>query len=499
MKRESIKGFTAGVLVVALIFIMTITAFGTVATQTITAYYNDIKIYVNDNMIEPMDANEKIVEPFIYDGTTYLPARAVAEALGKNVRWDKSTYSVYIEEPGNEVSAILIYNWEDMYNIRNGLGKNYILMKDLDETSHGYDMYADSMVDGGRGWLPIGTMDDPHTGRFFGNGHVISGLYIDRPDTDFVGLFGYSKGGMFANIGVIDAYVVGGNYTGGLVGRAFYNSLITSCYSSGSVSGIEHVGGLIGGTSGDKVNKDPSVGAEVSNCHSSCTVIGTDPEIGYVGGLSGALGFNGVMTDCYATGNVNGVLRVGGLVGASGYGSKITGSYATGNVIGTNNFVGGLLGGIGFGVEISKCYATGDITGNNAVGGLIGNVTNEKTEKSVGINDCYATGNVTGVGAVGGLAGRTFKNITITNCYASGAVTGSMNFGGMVGAKDDTAIVVDSYWDKDTSGQMESALGEGLSTEEMLMESTYDSWDLVEIWMMEKDVSYPSLKWEMDK
>lgn len=40
-------------------------------------------------------------EPFIYNGTTYLPVRAAGEALGENVHWDGSTKSVYIgERPG---------------------------------------------------------------------------------------------------------------------------------------------------------------------------------------------------------------------------------------------------------------------------------------------------------------------------------------------------------------------------------------------------------------
>jgi hypothetical protein len=38
------------------------------------------------------------VEPFVSDGTTYLPVRAIADALGKNVSWDNATKSVYIDD-----------------------------------------------------------------------------------------------------------------------------------------------------------------------------------------------------------------------------------------------------------------------------------------------------------------------------------------------------------------------------------------------------------------
>ena len=52
--------------------------------------------------IEPADATGKIVEPFIYDGTTYLPVRAVGEAIGKSVTSDGATQSVYLgDKPGD--------------------------------------------------------------------------------------------------------------------------------------------------------------------------------------------------------------------------------------------------------------------------------------------------------------------------------------------------------------------------------------------------------------
>jgi hypothetical protein len=66
------------------------------AVKTISAAYRDIKIYIDQTLITPRDANGAVVEPFIVGGTTYLPVRAVAEALGKDVSWDDDTSSVYI-------------------------------------------------------------------------------------------------------------------------------------------------------------------------------------------------------------------------------------------------------------------------------------------------------------------------------------------------------------------------------------------------------------------
>ena len=69
--------------------------------KQLTAYYNGIKIYVDGALITPKDATGKVVDPFVSDGTTYLPVRAVGEALGKTVDWDGATQSVYIgAKPG---------------------------------------------------------------------------------------------------------------------------------------------------------------------------------------------------------------------------------------------------------------------------------------------------------------------------------------------------------------------------------------------------------------
>jgi hypothetical protein len=65
-------------------------------TRQLSATFNNIKIYVDGQLIEPKDALGRPVEPFIVDGSTYLPVRAVSEALGKDVEWDGPNQSVYI-------------------------------------------------------------------------------------------------------------------------------------------------------------------------------------------------------------------------------------------------------------------------------------------------------------------------------------------------------------------------------------------------------------------
>ena len=55
-----------------------------------------VKVYVNDKPIVPTDVNGKTVDVLLYKGTTYLPVRAVANALDQAVAWDGASYSVYI-------------------------------------------------------------------------------------------------------------------------------------------------------------------------------------------------------------------------------------------------------------------------------------------------------------------------------------------------------------------------------------------------------------------
>ena len=50
----------------------------------------------------PTDANGDYVEPFIIEGTTYLPVRAIASALDLDVNWDEETSTVILDEKASE-------------------------------------------------------------------------------------------------------------------------------------------------------------------------------------------------------------------------------------------------------------------------------------------------------------------------------------------------------------------------------------------------------------
>jgi len=100
--KQRLQGMLAGLLIGAIMAGGLV--FAKQGREMIEVEYVNVKLYVDGVLITPKDGNGNIVEPFISNGTTYLPVRAVSEALGKDVRWDGSTNSVIIGlMPGDTV------------------------------------------------------------------------------------------------------------------------------------------------------------------------------------------------------------------------------------------------------------------------------------------------------------------------------------------------------------------------------------------------------------
>ena len=94
--KKRVQGVFVGILIYMLVFSGVSLAVNIQKNIEIT--YRDIKLNVDGEEIVPKSVTGKIVEPFIYDGTTYLPVRAVAEALNRDVDWDNDTSMVIIKE-----------------------------------------------------------------------------------------------------------------------------------------------------------------------------------------------------------------------------------------------------------------------------------------------------------------------------------------------------------------------------------------------------------------
>ena len=128
------------------------------------------------------------------------------------------------------------------------------------------------------------------------------------------------------------------------------------------------------------------------------------------------------------------------------------------------------------------------------------------------IHNCYATGSVTAlepIGAIaiaGGLVGSTTGG-EISYCYSIGEVEGPTfsNIGGLIGSEHYDPILINNFWDTNTSGTTDGvgnedpdpAGVEGKTTAEMMMQSTFAGWDFVNNWkMLRPSEDYPRLAWQ---
>nr|MBP9004233.1 PASTA domain-containing protein [Candidatus Hydrogenedentota bacterium] len=376
---------------------------------------------------------------------------------------------------------------------------HYVLTADIDaSTTQGWN--------GGAGFEPIGTKSTPFTGTLDGQGHVIRNLYINRPDADYVGLFGVTGGAAeIRNLGLEGGSVTGREQVGSLVGRNW--GTLTSCYATGAVSaGSTYDDAFAGGLVG---NND---GGTLTSCYATGSVT-TTGSFGnaYAGGLVGRN--SGTLTSCYATGTVTatttgsfGSAYAGGLVGYNSSYGTLTSCYATGavTVTGTDSYGNALAGGLVGGNRgtLTSCYATGAVTtsGEDAyAGGLVGD--NDGT-----LTSCYATGAVTTSGEdayAGGLVGYNGGG-TLTSCYATGMVAGDYVTGGLVGYNWDGTLT-SCYWDVDTTGQSVgvghvygggTAGGTGLATTQMKQQASFAGWDFTTHWTIQEGQTYPYFPWQ---
>ncbi|MGA2914934.1 MAG: GLUG motif-containing protein [Sedimentisphaerales bacterium] len=395
---------------------------------------------------------------------------------------------------GTETNPYIITNVTQLQEMRYSLYAWYRLGNDIDASeTQGWNS--------GEGFLPVGDGAHPFAGHLQGNGFKISGLYIYRVSTDYVGLFGKVAGNatiedvtltepnMIARnycgalAGYTDAapvacqslnsYIIGNDYVGGLLGQVTVDmnncssslvevqghdrvgglvgqsrSLI-SCNSSGLIRGNSYVGGLAGGV---------DILGPMENCNSSADITATG---GSVGGLVGDReGNSGItITNSYATGSVRGTgENIGGLIGFNYY--SISFCYSTGSVVSSSRNVGGLIGYAYSSGNISNCYSTGNVTSYGTysaddpapVGGLIGFCYGW----CCNIIDCHASGNIytNGCSGVGGLIGRFYYCGSIQRCYsAAQTVTGASRVGGLIGNNDGGAQISQCFSVSDVNGQ----------------------------------------------
>lgn len=286
----------------------------------------------------------------------------------------------------------VITNPGELNQVRNHMNSHFILVNDID--LNGFT------TPDGKGWLGIGTMYDPFTGTFDGNNHVIRNLYIDRAGSYEAALFGSVRGenAEIKNLNMFDAKIINAGQSGVIVSDLGGRCLIENCHVTGTISGINSIGGVVGKITNHSVAKMCSFEGEV---------VSTD---GDAGGIVGSVATNGKVLLSFTKGTISGRRSAGGIIGGS----------------------------ISDGLA-NNCYSEATITSRTAAGGITGDCESK-------ISNSYATGNITSIsrnaGSITGIVARGMAgNSYVKNVVGlSNKVTSPELFGRIAGESGEELI-----------------------------------------------------------
>jgi hypothetical protein len=387
----------------------------------------------------------------IQEGTDY--PHLIWEGTG-GTALETDSLTNYLDGQGTGAEPFQIHTPEDLNMI--GLfpeefDKEYELCADLDLSSYeGMELNL------------IGFNANPFSGYFHGNGfHIRRFTYVNECAEATIGLFRIVSGTV-ENLHMDEVMISAGegHSVGGLAG-VVDNGTLLDCSVSGSVSvgnNSEDVGGLSGSLSSE---------AAADGCSSRAEITAGD-NADDIGGLFGSIYSNAALSNSSYVGSVtvgNETNYAGGLAGSI-WGNADS-CFSLGSVAAGNSclYVGGFAGYCGASGEANYCYSRTSVAAGDScqyVGGLIGRVADY-------VRYCYSTGAVS------------------TGQYPSG-------IGGLIGTATYTSRITYSYWDTQTSGLTQSSGGNPRTTEQMMQQATYASWNFSTIWQICEGMNYPRLQ-----
>lgn len=167
----------------------------------------------------------------------------------------------------------------------------------------------------------IGNNNKTFNGTYDGDNKTISGLYINKPNVNYQGLFGYTNYATIKNVKVINCDITANKQVGAIVGYTS-SGTIKDCFSSGEIKtavgdeGYNHAG-ICGYLS-----------ATLDGCVSTVTLTGNDTYSQYYGGIVGWYS-SGSLKNSFFAGTVEGTLYVGSIAGGKSSSYSITNCYHT--------------------------------------------------------------------------------------------------------------------------------------------------------------------------
>lgn len=363
-------------------------------------------------------------------GCSLLPAQTAVQPAGA----------------GTSASPYQITTWQNLYWLSQNPGSWGAYCEqtadiDLPTTGDADDIHA---WDSNQGWTPIGNTTNKFHGFYNGHGHKVANLYINRPNTDNVGLFGHvghvtstTEATIIEQLGVMEVEVTGARGSGSLAGRVTGNgnTLIDKCYASnGSVVGDGATGGLVGSNNSYLTSPANNQKPIISKSFADIAV-------------------------SWSRKNPSGADKFGGLAGCNQKGIT-SNSYAIGSVTVNNNPQVGTI----------VPQRIGGLAGCTILKGLIENSYSAAVVTTSGPVDLTRVGGLVGYVIVGG---------------AGGSNDGFVN---------------SSFWDTEVSTQPTSGGGTGKTTAEMKTESTFTNagWNFTSIWQINPGINngYPYLNWQ---
>ena len=418
---------------------------------------------------------------------------------------------------GTEDDPYRIYNMDQLNQVRNFHdGEYFSLETDLD--------MADWIAENNpvEGWQPINARVN-----FDGNGHTISNMWINRPNTNNVGLFG-SFGGFITNLHLINVEISGGNNVGGIIGYISSYYTIKNCSVQGTITGNDNVGGIIGLINCDFQSRDDI--ADIAECYFKGLIIGNSAIGGIIGAASIYTGsfravdayISNCKTDCIikASGQF-----IGGIAGSLERGNN---SDDVGFVVnrcyslctiegGSSGPIGGIVGhSRSYACSIAKCYShIVALDGKGRVSGIFGQASLD----SPSVNDNYSTGIIQTTGDAYGI-----YNGGSDHCYAqfhtiSGSIVRGLgaNASGCVAINDRlvgtsavsrvgngsnnlawtlTTMILDGKKQPLPVDSPENGTNTGLST--LKLQATYEGigWDFANTWKINETESFPYFQWQ---
>lgn len=347
--------------------------------------------------------------------------------------WDGTTAKKFACGAGTKLSPYIILTAEQLAKLSFAIGAS-----DADYQGKYFKLGADIILNKGKiiddkgalvadstklhKWTPIGNSSVAFTGSFDGDGHTVSGMFINTTSTHN-GLFG-NVSGTVQNVTVADSWVSGGDYTAGVVGNLLGAGILKGIVNKASVVGI---GGATGGVVGRYQTKCCNNTGTIENVENEGVVSGKNNTGGIIGSLS-----ESAISFAQNKAEIIGVNGVGGIIGSSGYNTTLRDAVNYGNITGKEQ-VAGIAGYFGYrfscstGKEavLSKVLNYGEIKGTVYVAGLVGK---NDCSKNTGLAN---RGNIIGTKYTAGLFGYVVNSFS-EFAYNTGEIYGNVYVGGVI-------------------------------------------------------------------